>query len=55
MMTENGPVSFSTLPDPDIRPAPFLGQHTRELAHTLLGLDNERIDDYVERGVLECL
>jgi hypothetical protein len=29
LQTENGPVSFSELPEPEIRPAPFRGQHTR--------------------------
>lgn len=53
MLTENGPVSCSSLPDPDIRPAPFMGQHTRKLARELLGLEESVIDDYLEKGTLE--
>lgn len=54
MPTENGPVSFSrTLPDPDLRPAPFVGQHTEEVAAALLGLSPAEIDQLVAEGVLE--
>ncbi|MFV0278871.1 MAG: CaiB/BaiF CoA transferase family protein, partial [Parahaliea sp.] len=54
MLTENSPVSFSGLPDPEIRPAPFLGQHTRTLARELLCLSGEQIDAFINEGVLEC-
>lgn len=54
LLTENGPVASSSLPDPDIRPAPFLGQHTRLVAREVLGLTESVIDDYLESGVLEC-
>ncbi len=36
----------------DIRPAPGLGQHTREIV-TELGLDAAAIDDLIARGILE--
>ena len=32
-------------------PAPLLGQHTREIANQLLGLDNARVDELIERRV----
>ncbi|HEV2368953.1 MAG TPA: CoA transferase, partial [Acidimicrobiales bacterium] len=54
-----GPVLFEgpafygdALPDVDLYPAPELGQHTRELARDLLGLDDESVTKLVERGVL---
>lgn len=34
------------------RPAPLLGQHTREICHTLLGLSDEEIARLTEEGVL---
>ena len=38
---------------PDIRPAPALGEHTREICRTLLGLDEAEIDRLFAAGVLE--
>jgi crotonobetainyl-CoA:carnitine CoA-transferase CaiB-like acyl-CoA transferase len=38
---------------PDIRPAPDLGEHTRQIAHDLLGLDDDEIDRLLAAGVLE--
>jgi crotonobetainyl-CoA:carnitine CoA-transferase CaiB-like acyl-CoA transferase len=38
---------------PDIRPAPDLGQHTRQIARDLLGLDDDEVDRLLEAGVLE--
>ncbi len=55
LQTENGPVSFSELPEPVINPAPFQGQHTRELASRLLRLGEKEIDVLVEKGVLETI
>lgn len=37
----------------DIRPAPSLGEHTREIAGDLLGVDGDRIDELIAAGVLE--
>jgi crotonobetainyl-CoA:carnitine CoA-transferase CaiB-like acyl-CoA transferase len=34
------------------RAAPLLGEHTRELAHDLLGLDDAEIDELVAEEVL---
>jgi crotonobetainyl-CoA:carnitine CoA-transferase CaiB-like acyl-CoA transferase len=38
---------------PVIRPAPDLGQHTRQIAHDLLGLDDAEVDRLLAAGVLE--
>ena len=38
---------------PDIRPAPDLGEHTRQIARDLLGLDDDEIDRLLAAGVLE--
>ena len=38
---------------PDIRPAPALGEHTREICRTLLDLDDTEIDRLFAAGVLE--
>jgi crotonobetainyl-CoA:carnitine CoA-transferase CaiB-like acyl-CoA transferase len=38
---------------PDIRRAPDLGEHTRQIAHDLLGLDDDEIDRLLAAGVLE--
>jgi crotonobetainyl-CoA:carnitine CoA-transferase CaiB-like acyl-CoA transferase len=43
----------SDLPDPIVRPAPMLGEHTREICRDLLGLGDESIDALVSDGVLE--
>jgi crotonobetainyl-CoA:carnitine CoA-transferase CaiB-like acyl-CoA transferase len=38
---------------PDVRPAPAIGEHTRRLATTLLGLTDPEIDVLLAAGVLE--
>ena len=38
---------------PDIRPAPMVGEHTREIAKELLGLDDAGVDRLLAAGVLE--
>jgi benzylsuccinate CoA-transferase BbsF subunit len=35
------------------RPAPALGEHTREICHEALGLSGAEIDDLFATGVLE--
>ena len=53
VMTFEGPAFAATgMPGADIRPAPGLGQHTREIVAEL-GLDEAAIDDLVARGILE--
>jgi crotonobetainyl-CoA:carnitine CoA-transferase CaiB-like acyl-CoA transferase len=36
-----------------VAPAPALGEHTREIARTLLGLSDERIESLIVEGALE--
>ena len=53
--SRDGPVRFrgSDLPGPIIRPAPQLGEHTREVCRDLLGLGDEEIERLIADGVLE--
>ncbi|GAB2485636.1 CaiB/BaiF CoA-transferase family protein [Jatrophihabitans fulvus] len=44
---------FTTLPPPRMDPAPLMAEHTREVAHDLLGLSSAEIDTLVADGVLE--
>ncbi len=44
---------FSTIPDPALRPAPMSGEHTREIAVSLLRLKTDEIDRLVAAGVLQ--
>lgn len=53
LQTENGPVSRSELPEPVLNPAPLQGQHTRQLARELLGMDAAQIEALVAAGVFE--
>jgi crotonobetainyl-CoA:carnitine CoA-transferase CaiB-like acyl-CoA transferase len=39
-------------PEPDIRPAPDLGQHTRAICRELLSLDDGAVNEMISRGVL---
>jgi crotonobetainyl-CoA:carnitine CoA-transferase CaiB-like acyl-CoA transferase len=49
-----GPAFEATLiSDPRIRPAPRLAEHTREICHEVLGLDDSEIDELVAEGSLE--
>lgn len=41
------------LPEPIIRAAPDLGEHTREICRDLLQLSDEQIEELLSRGVLE--
>jgi crotonobetainyl-CoA:carnitine CoA-transferase CaiB-like acyl-CoA transferase len=52
MPTENAPACFRRVADPQIRPAPFPGQHTRELAARLLDLNDSEVDQLISDGVL---
>ena len=51
--TENAPCHSLHLADPQIRPAPTAGQHTREIARELLDLDDAEIDELIASRVLE--
>ena len=53
-MVLEGPAFLgSDLPDPIVRPAPLLGEHTREIARERLGLSDAEIDALLDEGVLE--
>jgi benzylsuccinate CoA-transferase BbsF subunit len=47
------PMHLSGTPAWPRRPAPLLGQHTREVCHEWLGLDNARIDALIAQEVLK--
>ncbi|WP_322768034.1 CaiB/BaiF CoA-transferase family protein, partial [Frankia sp. Cr1] len=53
ILTENGPAVFTGIADPQLRPAPLQGEHTREICAKLLGLSDCDIDALVAAGVLE--
>nr|MCS5636887.1 hypothetical protein [Myxococcota bacterium] len=49
-----GPAFIGTdLPEVITVQAPLLGEHTREIAHRLLGLSEPDIEALIEEGVLE--
>jgi crotonobetainyl-CoA:carnitine CoA-transferase CaiB-like acyl-CoA transferase len=53
-MRMEGPAFHATgIPEPIVAPAPGLGEHTREIATTLLGLADSDVDKLIEAGVLE--
>jgi crotonobetainyl-CoA:carnitine CoA-transferase CaiB-like acyl-CoA transferase len=53
-MTFEGPAFHATsIADPIVAPAPGLGEHTREICRTLLGIDDAEISKLVAEGVLE--
>jgi len=47
------PVHFSATPTAITRPAPLLGEHTRELLREY-GYDDGQIDRFVADGVIEA-
>ncbi len=53
-MSLEGPCwSASAMPDADVRGAPRLGEHTREIARRLLGLSDAEIEKLIAAGALE--
>lgn len=50
---ENGPAVFDRIPPPALAPAPLQGQHTREIARQLLGLDEAEIGKLLADGILQ--
>ncbi|BBZ05638.1 putative CoA-transferase [Mycolicibacterium chitae] len=44
---------FSTIPDPQLNPAPLAGEHTREICATLLDLTSEELERLVADNVLQ--
>jgi crotonobetainyl-CoA:carnitine CoA-transferase CaiB-like acyl-CoA transferase len=53
MALEGAAFKATAMVGPDIRPAPMLGEHTRQLARDVLGLDDAEIDRLLDGGVLE--
>ncbi|ROO87964.1 crotonobetainyl-CoA:carnitine CoA-transferase CaiB-like acyl-CoA transferase [Actinocorallia herbida] len=51
--TENAPATFQGLADPELRPAPRMGEHTREVCAKVLGLSDAEIESLLASGVLE--
>lgn len=53
LVTENGPAGLSDLPEPTIQAAPIQGQHTHDIARSVLGLTAVEIEKLIADGVLE--
>jgi crotonobetainyl-CoA:carnitine CoA-transferase CaiB-like acyl-CoA transferase len=54
LITFDGPAfRGSAMRGPDVRPAPTLGQHTRQICRSLLSLDDAEIDRLLSNGVLD--
>lgn len=51
--TENRVVRSRYMAAPELRPAPYQAEHTREVAQRLLSLSNEEIDSLIAAGDLE--
>ena len=53
-MTFEGPAFHSAeMGDPIVRPAPMLGEHTREICRDLLGMSNDEVSKLIADRVLE--
>jgi crotonobetainyl-CoA:carnitine CoA-transferase CaiB-like acyl-CoA transferase len=50
--SETGPAPYRHIPRADLRPAPMLGEHTRDICRRVLALDAEDIDRMIDDGVL---
>ena len=53
LVTENVPVHARSIPEPDIRPAPLQGEHTRAVMARVLGYTDADIDALIQSGDLE--
>jgi crotonobetainyl-CoA:carnitine CoA-transferase CaiB-like acyl-CoA transferase len=53
MPSERAGAVFERIPDAPLAPAPLAGEHTREIARRLLGLNPEEIMELIAAGVLE--
>lgn len=51
--TENRIVHAASMPEPELRSAPYQGEHTRAVAERLLGLSAREIDELIASGDLE--
>lgn len=52
MPSETGPAPYRSIPRGELRPAPLAGEHTRDIAHRVLGLDITEIDRLIADDVL---
>jgi crotonobetainyl-CoA:carnitine CoA-transferase CaiB-like acyl-CoA transferase len=50
--SETGPAPYRHIPCADLRPAPMLGEHTRDICRRVLALDSGEIERLIEDGVL---
>jgi crotonobetainyl-CoA:carnitine CoA-transferase CaiB-like acyl-CoA transferase len=50
--SETGPAPDRNIPPAELRPAPLLGEHTRDICKEMLGLDAEQIDRLIDERVL---
>ena len=53
LVLEGPPFLGSDLPEPIVGPAPWLGEHTREVAREVLGLSDGEIQALIDEGILE--
>ncbi len=53
MLFEGAAFQATGMSGPRIEPAPWLGEHTREIARDLLGLDDDHVQKLIDTGVLE--
>ncbi len=53
MMFEGPAFHATSIPEPLVAPAPALGEHTREICGTILGMDDAQMSKLVAEGVLE--
>jgi crotonobetainyl-CoA:carnitine CoA-transferase CaiB-like acyl-CoA transferase len=53
LTVERGPAHFTGLADPPQRPAPRIGEHTRQICTMLLGMSDRQVDDLLAAHVLE--
>lgn len=51
--TENSPVISRSMPDPELRPAPYQAEHTRDVIARLLGLSSSEIEALIASADLE--
>jgi len=50
--TETGPAPYRHIPRAELRPAPMLGEHTRDICQRVLGLRREQTERLIDDGVL---
>jgi crotonobetainyl-CoA:carnitine CoA-transferase CaiB-like acyl-CoA transferase len=52
MPAETHSAPYRHVPDADVRPAPIVGEHTREICDKLPGMDANEVDRLIAKGVL---